>query len=91
MAKFKIKPMVVEAITFDELIAYGLTRADSIYNNMPWYFKYMGIPIIYETDDCYMIGGTDRFTRNKLLIVKGNEVSVVDIDSFELISEPLEE
>lgn len=91
MAKFKIKPMVVEAITFDELIAYGLTQTDNIHSNMPWYFKYMGIPIIYETDDCYIIGGTDRFTRNKLLIVKGNEVSVVDIDSFELISEPLEE
>jgi len=91
MAKFRMKPMIVEAVTFDELIAYGLTQTDNVYNNMPWSFKYMGIPVTHETDDCYIIGGDSRFTKNQLLIIKDNEVSIVEADAFELISEPLEE
>lgn len=91
MSKFRMKPMVVEATTFEELISYGLTQTDNVYNNMPWSFSFMGIPITHETDDCYIIGGTDRFTKNHLLIVKGKEVFIVEKDAFELISEPLEE
>ena len=89
MAKFIMKPMVVEAVTFDELLAYGKEYSDCVYDGVPWSFKYMGIPIIHETDDCYLIGGTDRFTKNKLLIIKGSDVSVVDADAFNLMSEPL--
>lgn len=91
MAKFKMKPMIVEAITFDELIQYGLTQTDNIYNNIPWSFDYMGIPVTHETDDCYIIGNENRFTRNHLLIIKDNEVSIVEKDAFDLISESLEE
>lgn len=91
MAKFRMKPMIVEAITFDELVQYGLTQTDNVHNGMPWSFKYMGIPITHETDDCYIIGGMDRFTRNHLLVIKDNDVSIVEKDAFELISEPMEE
>ena len=91
MAKFKMKPMIVEAMTFDELMQYGLTQTENVYNNMPWSFEYMGVPITHETDDCYIIGGIDRFTKNHLLVMKGNEISVVEKDAFELISEPVEE
>lgn len=90
MAKFKMKPMIVEAVTFDELVAYGLTQTDNVYNNMPWSFEFMGIPVTHETDDCYIIG-TEKFTRNHLLVVKDNEISIVEKDAFDLISEPLEE
>lgn len=45
MAKFKMKPMIVEAMTFDELVQYGLTQTENVYNNMPWSFEYMGVPI----------------------------------------------
>lgn len=90
MAKFKMKPMIVEAVTFDELVAYGLTQTDNVYNNMPWSFEFMGIPVTHETDDCYIVG-TEKFTRNHLLVVKDNEISIVEKDAFDLISEPLEE
>ena len=90
MAKFKMKPMIVEAVTFEELIEYGLKRTNNIYNNMPWSFEFMGIPVTHETDDCYIIG-TERFTRNHLLVVKDNEISIVEKDAFDLIGEPLEE
>lgn len=48
MAKFKLKPMIVEAITFDDLIQYGLTQTDNIYNNMPWSFEYKGVKLLKE-------------------------------------------
>lgn len=91
MAKFKMKPMIVEAMTFYELVQYGLTQTENVYNNMPWSFEYMGVPITHETDDCYIIGGTERFTKNHLLVIKDNEISIVEKDAFELISEPVEE
>ena len=90
MAKFKMKPMIVEAVTFDELVEYGLKHTNNIYNNMPWSFEFMGIPVTHETDDCYIVG-RERFTRNHLLVIKDNEVSIVEKDAFDLISEPLEE
>ena len=90
MAKFKMKPMIVEAVTFDELIEYGLKHTNNIYNDMPWSFEFMGIPVTHETDNCYIVG-TERFTRNHLLVVKNNEISIVEKDAFDLISEPLEE
>lgn len=90
MAKFKMKPMIVEAVTFDELIQYGLEHTNNVYNNMPWSFEFMSIPVTHETDDCYIVG-TERFTKNHLLVIKDNEISIVEKDAFDLISEPLEE
>ena len=60
MAKFKMKPMIVEALTFDELMAYGRTQTDNIYNNMPWSFEFKGVAISHETDDCYIVGAYDN-------------------------------
>lgn len=91
MAKFRMKPMIVEAITFDELIKYGLTKTTNVYNNMPWSFDYEGISVTHETDDCYIIGGTARFTKNDLLVVKNGEISIVERDAFDLITESLED
>lgn len=91
MAKYKMKPMVVEAVSFDDLIKYGLTQTDNIYNNKPWSFTYMGLPVTHETDDCYIIGDNMSITENQMLVLKGNEISIVDKDAFEIIAEPLEE
>ena len=90
MAKFKMKPMIVEAITFDELVQFGLKHTKNIYNNMPWSFEFMGIPVTHETDDCYIVGW-ERFSKNHLLVIKDDEISRVEQDAFDLISEPLEE
>lgn len=90
MAKYKMKPMIVEALNFDELMQYGLTKTENVYNGLPWSFDYMGIPITHETDDCYVIGGKIKFTKNQMLIIKEDEISVTDTDVFDIISEPLE-
>ena len=91
MAKYKMKPKTVEAISFNELIEYGITQTDNIYNNMPWSFKYAGIPITHETDECYIIGGFMRLRKNQVLIIDDINLSVVDKDEFNSICEPMEE
>lgn len=71
MAKFRKRPVVIEAITFDELVAYGLAHTTNIMRGMPWSFDYGGQPITHENDDCYLIPtreGTMRFNRGEMLI-----------------------
>lgn len=74
--KFRKKPVVIEAITFDELVEHGRTHGGNIVNGMPWSFDYKGQPITHENDDCYLVPtseGTMRFNRGEMLItgVKG--------------------
>lgn len=72
MAKYIKKPVVVEAITFDELVDYGLAQeGTNVVNGMPWSFRYAGHPITHETDDCYLIPtleGTMKMNRGDMLI-----------------------
>ena len=76
MAKFRKKPVVIEAITFDELVEYGRINAPNLVKGMPWSFEYAGHPVTHENDDCYLIStleGTMRMERGDMLItgVKG--------------------
>jgi hypothetical protein len=76
MAKFRKKPVVIEAITFDELVDHGRASGANIVNGMPWSFSYAGHPITHETDESYVIPtleGSMLFTRDDMLItgVKG--------------------
>lgn len=71
MAKFRKKPVVVEAITFDELVEYGKANSGNIVNGMPWSFSYNGHPITHENDECYLIPtleGTHNMTPADMLI-----------------------
>jgi hypothetical protein len=87
--RFRKRPVVIEAITFDELVAHGLAAPDntSVHNGMPWSFIYAGHPITHESDDCYLIPtleGTMRLNRGDMLItgVKG-EIYPCRCDIFE--------
>lgn len=76
MAKFRKKPVVIEAITFDELVEHAKANGAHIVDGMPWSFSYEGWAITHENDDCYLIPtleGTMRFERGAMLItgVKG--------------------
>ena len=71
MAHFRKKPIVIEAITFDELVAHGLAHGANVVNGMPWSFKYQGHPITHENDDCYLVPthqGSVAFNRGDMLI-----------------------
>lgn len=70
--KYRKKPVVIEAITYDEFVEYGKKNATSIVDGVPWGFEYNGYPVTHSTDDSYLIPtleGTMKFTRNDMLIV----------------------
>lgn len=95
MAKFRKKPVVIEAITFDELVKHGLENGANVNNGMPWSWNYKGIPITYENDQCYLIPtleGTHNMTPDDMLItgVKG-EIYPCKIDIFEATYEKVED
>lgn len=92
--KFRKKPVVIEAITFNELVHYGLTHGANVVRGMPWSFEYNGHPITHENDDCYIIPtleGSMRLNRGDMLItgVKG-EIYPCKADIFAATYEPAE-
>lgn len=92
---FKKKPVVIEAITFDELVEYGKANGGNIVNGFPWSFSYKGHPITHENDECYLIPtleGTHKFTPADMLItgVKG-EIYPCKLDIFKATYERVEE
>jgi hypothetical protein len=91
--KFRKKPVVIEAITFKELVQHGIDAGANICNGMPWSFEYKGHPITHENDECYLIPtleGTHRFTPGDMLItgIKG-EIYPCKKDIFEATYEPV--
>lgn len=93
--KFRKKPVVIEAITFDELVEFGKSAGADVVNGMPWSFAYQGRPVTHENDDCYLIPtleGTMRFERGGMLItgVKG-EIYPCAGDIFAATYEAVEE
>lgn len=91
--KYRKKPVVIEAITFDELVAHGLKQGSNIVNGMPWSFTYNGQPITHENDNCYLIPtleGTMRMDRGDMLItgVKG-EIYPCKPEIFEATYDPV--
>ena len=86
MAKYRKRPVVIEAITFDELVKYGKENGANIVNDMPWSFDYAGHPITHESDECYLIPtseGLMKCTPQDMLItgVKG-EIYPCKLDIF---------
>lgn len=93
MPQFKKKPVVIEAITFADLVEHGKANGGNIVNGMPWSFEYKGHPITHENDECYLIPtleGTHHMTPNDMLItgIKG-EIYPCKIDIFEATYDPV--
>lgn len=84
--KFRKKAIVIEAITFEELIEFGKSNNANIVDGMPWSFEYKGYPITHENDKLYLIPtleGTHNMTPDDMLItgIKG-EIYPCKIDIF---------
>lgn len=82
--KYRKKPVVIEAITFQEFVDYA--KANSEFPH--WSFKYNNYPITHENDECYLIPtleGVHNFTPEDMLItgVK-NEIYPCKKDIFDL-------
>lgn len=61
MAKYIIKPTVIEAITFEEFVEFGLKNAMCIVFGTPWAFKYKDVPVTHHNDECYLIPSKEGF------------------------------
>lgn len=71
MALFRKKPVVIEAITFAQLVQHGRDSGANIVNGMPWSFTYAGHAISHENDERYLIPtleGTMNMTPGDMLI-----------------------
>jgi hypothetical protein len=94
MAKFRKKPVVIEAITFEELVQHSKEYVGSnLVNGYPWHFMYNGKPITHENDTCYLIPtleGVMSFTPDDMLItgIQG-EIYPCKKDIFEGSYEPI--
>ena len=88
MAKFRKKPVVIEAITFAELVQHGIDSGASLVSGMPWSFEYAGHAITHENDQCYLLptleAHAQEMTPADMLItgVQG-EIYPCKIDIFE--------
>lgn len=95
MTMYRKKPVVIEAITFEELVEYGRAHGGNIVNGLPWSFDYKGQPVTHENDDCYLIPtleGIMRFDRGDMLItgVKG-EIYPCKADIFSATYDKVED
>ena len=71
--KFRKKPVVIEAITFEEFVEFGNKHSDNIVDGMPWSFDYKGHSVTHENDECYLVPthqGIVEFTPNDMLITQ---------------------
>ena len=95
MAKYRKKPVVIEAITFEEFIEYGLFVSDNSVNGLPWSFKYNGHRVTHENDRCYLIPtleGIHNFTPLDMLITGVNgEIYPCKKDIFDKTYELVED
>lgn len=92
MNQFRKKPVVITAITFDQLVAHGIAAGGNVVNGMPWSFQYNGHPVTHENDDCYIIPtleGAMKMGRDDMLItgVKG-EIYPCKVEIFQATYEP---
>ena len=93
MSQFRKKPVVIEAITWQEFIYYGATHATSFGpNGIPWSFNYNGHPITHERDDAYVIPtleGAHFMTPDDMLITGvAGEIYPCKRDIFDQTYEP---
>ena len=92
--KYRKKPVVIDAITFEEFVEYGKNNGGNIVNGMPWSFTYNGHPVTHENDERYLIPtleGVHNFTPQDMLItgVKG-EIYPCKLEIFEATYEVAE-
>lgn len=94
MGYYRKKPVVVEAITFEEFVEYGKNHTFDIEDGSFGSFEYKGHPITYKTDKGYLIPtleGLVEFTPDDMLITGANgEIYPCKIDIFEKTYEKVE-
>lgn len=92
--KYRKKPVVIEAVTFNDLVEYGKAVESNIVGDMPWSFSYGEHYITHENDECYLIDtleGTMKMTPEDMLITGvSGEIYPCKLDIFEKTYELVE-
>lgn len=88
--KFIRKPIVIDAISFEEFVQYGRDNCAVLVCGVPMSFEYMGYPVSHKDDEHYLIttpcGGTIHFTKGEMLINDNiNVLYAIDVDEFNKI------
>ena len=90
--KYRKRTVVIDAITFEEFVAYGKAHGGHIVDGMPWSFEYNGHTVTHVADTCYLIPtleGEMKFTPDDMLITGVNgEIYPCKKDIFEKTYEP---
>ena len=93
--KFRKKPVVIEAMTFDEMVAFGVKQGANLVMGKPWSFSINGHSISHENDERYLITtleGTHNMTPADMLIIGiQGEIYPCKLDIFEATYEPVAE
>ncbi len=92
MKHYKSRPILVEAMDFDELVAYGIEVGGNVVDGYPWSFKVSGHAVTHENNDCYLVNsGNDRFERGEMLVIFEDRLCVYGAqafaDEFELVGD----
>lgn len=91
MAKYIKRPEVIEAITFDEFVQFGIDNGGNLVNGMPWSFIYKELPVTHTNDECYLIpmfgvkrgGAFYEFTPADVLVTEQNGTYPMKKEVFE--------
>lgn len=81
---------LVEPVSFEALVAYGISAGAVLINGMPWAFSYKDCPVTHENDDLYLIstpaGVALKFGRKDVLFTGSDGILVCDSGLFWEIS-----
>lgn len=77
---------VFDAITFDELAAYGRRVGAHTILNMPESFTYKGHAVTLESDDCFLVPAVGRasyrFKRGEVLVEMDDQLVPYTAEDF---------
>lgn len=86
MPKYRKKPVVIEAITFDQLVDFGIRNSENLVNGLPISFEYKGYPITLDNYQCYLIptseGVMNMTPKDMLITGVAGEIYPCKIDIF---------
>jgi hypothetical protein len=95
MNKYRMKEIIIDAISFDELVELGKLSAPVLVKGMPWSFSVNGYTVTHENDNLYLVSRTHgeplKFGRGQMLTFtkRGEPMFVMTREGFNDIYEPI--
>ena len=88
-----MKRVLVDAITFNELVKHVIENGAHLVDGVPWSFEYKGHHVTHENNECYLIdnciGDLEMRPSKMLLSFPNDELMTFDKDSFDSMMEEI--